>query len=401
MTKILHVIDKLSMDGVNPSSCSKLFVEWFAQHDRARFKIMIASLRAKDAAGEYLEERGLEVFYINKGKVSFANVSAIASLIDEHEIELLHLHGYSSANFGRLAARRKRIPSVMHEHAILKVQPHQFIADWLLRNKTDVAVAVSNAVKDFLIKGRSVPQEKIQVIWNGINLAAYLHPNLQSAAQFRARFATREQRLIGMIGRLRAEKGNRYFIQAAHEIWRHEPRARFVLIGEGEDRPQLERLVNELGLQGRLLFAGFVNDVQAALNACDVVVVPSLREGFGLILAEAMAAGRPIVATRVGGMIEMAQHEKHVLFVPPANSVAIAQAVLRLLRDESLAARLANATREHSENFSIVKNVAALEALYSKLARKHDVSGLFSNAVIPQKPFSALESVPSAQKDSF
>lgn len=372
MINLLHVIDKLSMDGVNPSSCSKLFVEWFAQHERSRFKIMIASLRAKDAAGEYLEDHGLEVFYINKGKVSFANVSAIADLIDAHEIDVLHLHGYSSANFGRLAARRKNIPSVMHEHAILKVQPHQFVADWLLRNKTDVAVAVSNAVKEFLIKGRSVPKEKIQVIWNGINLEAYRRPNSQSAAQFRARFATREQKLIGMIGRLRAEKGNRYFIQAAQEILRHMPNARFVLVGEGEERAQLEPLAQELGLREKLHFAGFVNDVQAALNACDVVVIPSLREGFGLILAEAMAAGRPIVATRVGGMMEMAQHEQQLLFVPPANSAALAQAALRLLQDQSLATRLAEAARTHSENFSIEKNVAALEALYSKLVSRQE-----------------------------
>ncbi len=373
MIKILHVIDKLSMDGVNPSSCSKLFVEWCAQHDRSRFKIMIASLRAKDAAGEYLEEHGLEVFYINKGKISFANVSAIESLIDAHEIDVLHLHGYSSANFGRLAARRKSIPSVMHEHAILKVQPHQFLVDWLLRNKTEVAVAVSNAVKEFLINGRSVPKEKIQVIWNGINLEAYRRPNLQSAAPFRARFATREQKLIGMVGRLRAEKGNRYFIQAAQEILRQMPNARFVLVGEGEERPELERLARESGLQNHLHFAGFVNDVQAALHACDVVVIPSLREGFGLILAEAMAAGKAIIATRVGGMMEMAQHEKHLLFVPPANSAAIAQAALRLLRDQKLAERLANAARAHSENFGIEKNVAALEALYSTLAAKQHV----------------------------
>ncbi|MEK7728637.1 MAG: glycosyltransferase family 4 protein, partial [candidate division KSB1 bacterium] len=245
-----------------------------------------------------------------------------------------------------------------------------------------------HAVKDFLIKGRSVSKEKIQVIWNGINLAAYRRANLQSAAQFRARFATREQKLIGMVGRLREEKGNRYFIQAAREILQHMPDARFVLMGEGEERAQLERLTNELGVREKLHFAGFVNDVQAALHACDVVVIPSLREGFGLILAEAMAAERPIVATRVGGMIEMAQHEQQVLFVPPANSSALAQAALRLMQDQNLAARLASAAREHSENFSIEKNVAALEALYSKLAAKQKLQARSSsNYVIPQESF--------------
>ncbi|NUO81544.1 glycosyltransferase [candidate division KSB1 bacterium] len=146
--------------------------------------------------------------------------------------------------------------------------------------------------------------------------------------------------------------------------------ADYAIVGEGEERAQLEPLAQELGLREKLHFAGFVNDVQAALNACDVVVIPSLREGFGLILAEAMAAGRPIVATRVGGMLEMAQHEQQVLFVPPANSSALAQAALRLLQDQNLATRLAEAARTHSENFSIEKNVAALEALYLRLDKK-------------------------------
>ncbi len=372
MISVLHIIDKLSMDGVNPSSCAQLFVEWFATHNARRFKIMVASLRAKDAAGEYLQQHGLEVFFIDKGKLSFANVNAIAAAVDALGVDVLHLHGYSSANFGRLAARRKGIPAVMHEHAILKTLPHQYLADWLLRGKTDVAVAVSNAVAAFLHQGRSVPREKIQVIWNGINLDAFRQPDRRTSQEFRARFAEGKEKLIGTVTRLREEKGNRYFIQAAHAILQDCPHARFVLVGDGPERARLEKLAAQLGIRDRLHFAGFVQDVAAVLSACDFVVIPSLREGFGLALAEAMAAGKPVVATRVGGMVEMAEHGKNALLVPPADGAALAQAVLQLMENPVQAERLRNAARQQAENFSVEKNVEALEGLYERLAHgKH------------------------------
>jgi glycosyltransferase involved in cell wall biosynthesis len=369
LINVLHVIDKLSMDGINPSSCAQLFAEWHAKHDAQRFRIMVANLRAKDSAGEYLQRCGLEVFYIDKGKFSFANVNAIAALIDQCHADALHLHGYSSANFGRLAARRKGIPAVMHEHAILKILPHQYLADWLLRSKTDVAVAVSSAVADFLHKGRSVPREKIQVIWNGINLQAFRQPDRRKTEEFRGRFAGGSQKLIGTVTRLREEKGNRYLIQAAREVLRDFPEARFVLAGEGPERARLEKLAAQLGIQDRVHFAGFVRDVPAALAAFDVAVIPSLREGFGLALAEAMAAGRPVIATRVGGMVEMVEQDKNALLVPPADSRSLAQAIVQLLKNPVQAGRLGEAGRRQSVHFGIERNVAALEALYDQLAR--------------------------------
>jgi len=361
------------MDGVNPSSCAQLFVEWAARHDAGRFRMMVASLRARDAAGTYLQQRGLEVFYIAKGKFSLANVQAIHALAAAHHVDLLHLHGYSSANFGRWAARRLNIPAVMHEHAILKILPHQFLADRLLRNSTTVAVAVSRAVAQFLQEGRSVPRDKIEVIWNGIDLKAFAQPDLRAAQEFRARFAERSQKLIGTVTRLRSEKGNRYFIEAAPEILRKFPHAQFVLVGEGPERAELERLAAERGLRERVHFAGFVQNVPAALAAFDIAVIPSLREGFGLALAEAMAAGKPVVATAVGGMIEMAAHGQHALLVSPAASRELAQAVLQLLENPAQAQRLAEAARPQSANFGIEQNVLKLEMLYARLARNRQV----------------------------
>ncbi len=366
--RVLHVIDKFTMDGVNPSSCSRLFADWIPLHDSSRFQVDVAGLRPKDAAGEFLEKQGIRVFYIQEGKISPKNIAAIAALAEEGNYDILHLHGYSSANFGRLAARKVGIRSIVHEHAILQVQPHQFVVDWLLRKRTDVAVAVSNAVKAFMMHGRSIPEEKIEVIWNGIDLKQFQNVPEERVRRFREQHGLPENaKIIGTVTRLREEKGNAYLIEAAAEVLRQEPETTFVLIGDGPLRDSLQQQAQELGIDEKVLFTGFVTDVHAALAALDIVVLPSLREGFGLALVEAMAAGKPVVATKVGGMIELARHERSALMVYEADSPALAQAILRLIREPALAQQLAAQAKEDSARFSIEENVRALEALYGRM----------------------------------
>ncbi len=366
--RVLHVIDKFTMDGVNPSSCSRLFADWIPLHDSSRFQVDVAGLRPKDAAGEFLEKQGIRVFYIQEGKISPKNIAAIAALAEEGNYDILHLHGYSSANFGRLAARKVGIRSIVHEHAILQVQPHQFVVDWLLRKRTDVAVAVSNAVKAFMMHGRSIPEEKIEVIWNGIDLKQFQNVPEERVRRFREQHGLPENaKIIGTVTRLREEKGNTYLIEAAAEVLRLEPETTFVLIGDGPLRDSLQQQAQELGIGEKVVFTGFVTDVHAALAALDIVVLPSLREGFGLALVEAMAAGKPVVATKVGGMIELARHERSALMVYEADSPALAQAILRLIREPELAQQLAAQAKEDSARFSIEENVRALEALYGRM----------------------------------
>jgi glycosyltransferase involved in cell wall biosynthesis len=371
--RILHVIDKLSMDGDNPSSCALCFIEWIKQRDSQRFEVMVAALRPRDASGEYLEERGVRLFYIDKGKYSFANVEALLQLIRQEKIDLLHLHGYSSANFGRLAASRAGIPNVMHEWAVLEVLPHQFAMDWLLRNKADIAVGVSESVRDFLSRGRSVPMHKTRVVWNGVNLDKFKTVDPSEARAFREKFGIKsEQKVIGTVTRLREEKGNRYFIEAAPQVLREFPDARFLIAGDGPLREELERTAQDLGLNGKLHFAGFVSDVPVALAAMDINVMASLSEGFPFALAEAMAAGKTVVVTSVGGMKEMVQHEENGLLVPPANSAALSAALTRLLKNTAFCQFLGNAARQRSQDFSVVRNVRALETIYSELLERRN-----------------------------
>ncbi len=373
--KILHVIDKLTMDGVHPSSCALCFIEWINHRDAQCFEVMVASLRPPDAAGKYLEEKGVRLFYIDKGKYSFANVGALVELIKQEKIDLLHLHGYSSANFGRLAARQAGIPSVMHEWAVLEVLPHQFLVDWLLRNKTDVAVGVSEDVRKFLIQGRSVSERKTRVVWNGVNLNKFKTANPTEVRTFREKFGiTAQQKVIGTVTRLREEKGNRYFIEAAAQVLQELPDTRFIIVGDGPLWEELEKLAQSLNLKGKLHFAGFVSEIAVALAAMDIKVMASLTEGFPFALAEAMAAGKPVVVSNVGGMKDMVQHEDDGLLVPPADSKALAAALARLLKNATLCGQLGNAARQRSQAFSVERNVKALEAIYTEMLNGRDIS---------------------------
>ena len=368
--RVLHVIDKLSMDGVNPSSCALSLIEWVAHRDRERFDVMVASLRPLDPAGRHLEDQGVRVFYLTHGKYSFANVGALATLVRRERIDLLHFHGYAAANFGRLAARRTGAPAVMHEHAVLSVLPHQFAMDWLLRHKTDVAVAVSEAVREFLVRGRAVPRGKTRVVWNGVSLDLFRGVDPAEVRRRRREFGFDDhQEIVGTITRLREEKGNRYFIEAVPRILREISDARFLVVGDGPLRTELGALARRLGLADRLHFAGFRSDIPVVLGVLDVAVMASLTEGFPVALVEAMAAGKPIVATAVGGISEIIRHEGNGLLIPPADPAALAAAIVRTLGDRVLRARLGRAARERSQAFSIQRTVAALQAIYAELLR--------------------------------
>lgn len=368
---ILHIIDKFSMDGENPSSCTRLMAEWIIRHDSSLFNVMVAGLR-RDSGSRILEDIGIKVYYIEKGKISPINVAEIIKLIKREKVDLVHLHGYASANFGRLAARKVGIPNIVHEHAILNVLPHQFLVDYLLKNKTDVAIAVAEAVKRFMIKGRSIPENRIKVVWNGIRIEKYQNVSRERIEKVKRAVGIQDgKKIVGTITRLRKEKGNAYFIEAAGQVCRSCPNVQFVIAGDGPLKEELMQCAQNLNLKHTTSFPGFVTDVPALLQAFDIVVMPSLTEGAPLALLEYMAAGRPIIATQVGGIGEVLKNNVSGILVPSADKNALANAITLLLNDKDKSINLAGNARKESKKFSIENNVRALEELYINLVTKY------------------------------
>lgn len=358
------------MDGTNPSSCAVLMGDWFANMDSERFHMSVCTLRNPDPAGSYLEDRGIKVHYLGYGKLSPANITGITKLIESEQADIVHLHGYSAANFGRIAAKLKGVPNIVHEHAVLTVQPHQYIADKLLARLTDVAIAVSDYVKDFMIHSRSVPQQKIRIIGNGIQLDKYRTLDEKQKQAKRHELGIEDNvKIIGTVTRLREEKGNEYLIRALPMVVEQGVDFILLIVGDGPLRGELEALVKDLGLQSFVRFLGFRSDVPALLSLFDVQVIPSLTEGFPLCMAEAMAAENAIVASEVGGMKEIGREGETVLFSPSKDSQSLAEKIIYLLNDKKLANKMAENALLYSEVFSIKNSVKLLENEYGKLLK--------------------------------
>jgi glycosyltransferase involved in cell wall biosynthesis len=368
--RILHVIDKLSMDGVNPSSCAVLLTEWCHTLDSDRYDMDVCSLRQPDPAGAYLEEKGISVDYLGYGKISPGNINGIARLIKDKVYDIVHLHGYSAANFGRIAAKRMGIPNVVHEHAVLKVLPHQFIADKILSRVTDSAIAVSENVKEFMIKYRSIPSEKIRTIGNGIRLEKFdIYDSEFKRSKKSELGVSKNTRIVGSVTRFREEKGNEYLIRAVPSVLKAHEDTVFLLVGDGPQRQVLEGLVRELDIADKVRFLGFRSDVSQLLSVFDVQVIPSLTEGFPLCLVEAMAAGNPTVATAVGGMKSIGRDGESLMLVPPADTPALAKKIEYLLSDSEHANRLSKCARQESRRFSIEKCSSHIAQVYEDLTR--------------------------------
>jgi glycosyltransferase involved in cell wall biosynthesis len=173
--------------------------------------------------------------------------------------------------------------------------------------------------------------------------------------------------VIGAVARLVPVKGLQYLIDAAPEILRRCPDARFLLVGDGEMRPALEAQADALSLSDRILFTGFREDIPALIAGMDVFVLPSINEGMGRVLVMAMALGKPIVATRVGGVAELLGDGEAGLLVPPRDPAALAEATTTLLRDATRASALAEAGRRRAPRYSAEAMLGALAKVYHEV----------------------------------
>ena len=372
----------------------RLFAWMLPRFDAVRYRVSLVSLRKRDLSEETLDALGIDITYLEKGKFDPRTLRALLRIIDQKKIDVLHLHGYGATTFGRLAAAWRRLPVVLHEHANLTSTPwFQKVADRLLEPFTDVALAVSSSTAEFVTGARLVRPERVKVVYLGAPLDEFARPRPGGEREAtRASWGMTDQDfVIGSVTRLHESKGNEYLVRAARLVLDERPNARFIVFGEGPLRPSLEALATELGIADRFAFGGFVADVPRVLAAFDVEVFPSLWEGTPLTVFEAMAASRPIVATDADGLAEVLRHEDTALVVPRRDAPALARALVRVMDDGNLRARLAGRARLAADRFDIAAFVRKMERLYDVLAResrarRRNVVGLKELAFLSDEP---------------
>ena len=367
---VVHICDHLGWAGSRMHGVKRLFAWMIPRFDQSRFKVSLISLRKKDLSADTLEECGIDVTYMARHKFDPATYPALLTVLREKRADILHMHGYGATTFGRLCAWRMGIPAILHEHANHGDTPwFQKVADRLLAPHTDIAIAVSESTGEFTTRARLMPAERTKVVYLGAPLDEFARPRSgeEIAAARQSLGIAPGAIAIGTITRLMPSKGNQHLVDAAPKIVERYPNARIYIVGEGELQPELETQAKALGLGDRLVFSGFQRDVAAALSALDVVVFPSLWEGTPLTVFEALAMGKPIVATDADGLLDVLTDRKDAIVVPKANPAALADAVCELIGNPSLANRLATEARNTGRRYDIAAFVRKMERLYELL----------------------------------
>ena len=368
----------------------RLFAWMIPRFDKSRFNVSLISLRKKDLSADTLEEFGIDVTYLARHKFDPATFPALLKVLREKRADIVHLHGYGATTFGRMCAWRMGIPAILHEHANHGDTPwFQKIADRILAPHTDLAIAVSESTGEFTTRARLMPAERTKVVYLGAPLDEFARPRSQAevAAARQAMGIAPGTFAIGTITRLMPSKGNQYLVEAAPKILARHPAVRFFVVGEGELQAQLEAQASALGLGDRFVFSGFTRDVAAALSALDIVVFPSLWEGTPLTVFEALAMGKPIVATDADGLLDVLTDRKDALVVPKADAGKLADAVSYLIEKPHIAAELGEEARKTGRRYDIAAFVRKMERLYELL---HETSRATGRAGILKADLSFL-----------
>lgn len=329
---------------------------------------------------ETLKKAGIETIPINFMSKNFVStVLRIAKKLKFVKADILHTHGFFCNVIGRIAGRMSQtliIISTVHCNPSSPLSFNPSLAKSIIqffRNKvdnftakfTDAVIAVSEDIKRGLVE-QGVPKEKIEVICNGISLKE-LNEVMKGNGSFNLDIKQGEK-VVGFLGRLEPVKGIDYFIKAAEIIKAKFDNVKFVIAGDGSIKSNLEKMVKQMGLTNDFIFTGYVDNAVSLISKFDVFVLPSLSEGLNLSLVEALAIGRAVVATNVGGNSEVVIDGETGLLVPPKNAQALADTILFLLENPEVARKYGEkGKRIVAEKFSAERMRDEHLKLYSKL----------------------------------
>ena len=286
--------------------------------------------------------------------------------------DIVHCHASHAHGIAFLATGLRRSPrppfvvvSRRVDFAFAKRGPSALKYRW----GADLYLAISNGVRDVLVQG-GVDPSRIVLVRSGIDLAR--HQRLRDTRALRMELGLGEPGAIaiGTVAALAPHKSLTDFIRAAGIIANALPSARFFIVGEGRERPRLEALVHLLGLADRFVFTGFRDDALEILSLFDCFVLSSSLEGLCTSIMDAQALGVPVVATRTGGVPDLVQDGDTGLLVPPRESLKLTAAILRMLREDALRARVVRQARERSLLYGYQTMVAATQAAYARLAQR-------------------------------
>ena len=341
--------------------------------DREKFSPLVICIGEEGAFFEELVNAGIPAKALHRSKLDAAK--ALRELVREMRLQhtdVVVVRGYNAEALGRLAARIANVPNtILWAHNMGDVEPHgrlRTAADRFLDRWTTNYFGVADAQRRALVNRFHYPDRKIRILHNGVDPAEFTDvKDSQCRAEFG--FAATDQ-VVGIVAALRPEKDHETFLRAARLVVDIRPNTRFLVVGDGPGRPQLEALCGHLGIDSNVVFLGARQDVALILRAMDVFVLSSRTECFPISVLEAMATGLPVVCTEVGGIPEIVIDGVTGFLVPGGDSRGLADRLLEVLSDPAIANRMGSAARERVEaEFDLAQSVRVAEQAIADTVR--------------------------------
>ncbi|OHC03345.1 MAG: hypothetical protein A3H23_09555, partial [Planctomycetes bacterium RIFCSPLOWO2_12_FULL_40_19] len=360
-TRVIHIITRLDKGGSAEttlhivSSLNMEKYDVFLAHGLSRESNM--SIMEKEVVESDLllaEAKGVRVFALpslvrrlsfKNDLLAFINIYRLIKRIRPH---IVHTHTSKAGLLGRLASFLARVPIIIHTphghvfHSYYgPVMTKVFVfAEKILSFMTDKITALTNRERDEHLEEGIASIEKYVVIHSGVMLDRLMNMSVDAGA-VRGEFGiAQDSNVVGVVGRLVPIKGHKYLVSAAKRIIKEFRNTVFVFVGDGYLSSRLERQAESVGVRKNIIFTGWRKDAVEILDLFDILVLPSLNEGMGKVLVEGMALGKPIIASNVGGIIDLVRNGENGILVPPGDSDALGEAILQLLKDKNLSEKL-------------------------------------------------------------
>ncbi len=287
--------------------------------------------------------------------------------IRQEGIELIHVQTRVTQVVAFYLSKLTKIPYISTCHGFFKPR----LSRKIFKFWGDKVIAISDAVRVHLVNDLRVTKDKIELIYNGIDLEEFLksYTNEQKD-EYRREVNLKGGPVVGIIARLSEVKGHKYLLKAAKEILEVRPDVQFLIIGEGPEKKNLLKLVDELKIKDNVHFAQSVIETTLPLSIMDVFVMPSLQEGLGLSILEAMAKGLPVVASDVGGIYSLVEDGKSGYLIKPRQDLELKEAILRLLKDKRMAEAFGRyGQKKVKSDFSLDDLIKKVENVYQRVLK--------------------------------
>ncbi len=286
--------------------------------------------------------------------------------LQRQQIDVVLTNMDKELRLAALAARLCHRPPVFARKGIDRPLKNCLRYRWTYNRLATAIIANSQATKQTLLSSAPwLREERVYVIYNGINPERYT-PGRVMSIRDKLGIPARAK-VVGFVGRLNVQKGIRYLLEAFKRIAPVVPDAHLLLVGEGDLQEMVRNFISENRLDGRIHMAGFRSDIADVMYSLDVFVLPSLWEGFGIVLIEAMAAGKPCVTTAVSSMPEIVRHQESGLVVPDKDSEALARAIQELVIDDDRAVVMGEQGKQIvRQNFTLEKMIDQYEQLFKQ-----------------------------------